>query len=306
MPDPIDLEQFATAAQKSGKIHLSSDNKVSSSSQGLLRRLRGASSEEKEQNKAVRQALLKSLKAAYGEGFGKAAASMLDGNSPRSLDAKTVQELIKQGKVHLGINENANRMILETFQRDLRGMLNSKAAAMGIEQPLSGLNLLQMQADLKTAVEQAADGNRRILTGPEAEELAAQVVEKAIGQKMGLDVGQQQQDLQANAQSFPPLKKPPPSVLPPLPGEQPQANAQSSPPLKTPPPSVLPPLPGEQPATLQRSPSVRDDLSKKGAVSNNPFKIQDEAMKAGKATRNALPASNKPAAPAKGSSIKNG
>ena len=338
MPAPIDLAQFEQAAQKSGKIHISSDNKVSSSSQGLLRRLRGANSKEEEQNKAVRAALLESLEAKFGKDFADSVAGKVDVNSPRSLDAKTVKELIKAGNQNLELKQNANRIISNAFsnQGQIESMFARKAEEMGFNQPLSGQNLQKLQNDITTAIAREADGNRKLLTEQQTGHLAEQEIQKFIGQNMGQEVGksidQQQQDLQAYVQSFPPLKNPPPSVLPPLPGEQPQANVQSFAPLKNPPPSVLPPLPGEQPqanvqsfaplknpppkvlpplpdeqaAELKRSPSVRDDLNKKGAVSNNAFKLQDDAMKAGKSTRNNLPASNKPSAPAKGSSIKNG
>ncbi|MBK8039385.1 MAG: hypothetical protein IPK22_19965 [Verrucomicrobiaceae bacterium] len=293
MPAPIDLDQFEQAAQKSGKIHISSDNKVSSSSQSLLRRLRGANSKEKEENQAVRKALLESLEAKFGKGFAEIAAKTLDVDSPRSLDAKKVQELINRGKNYQELNQTANRIISGAYspgspsfdQGNFESMFASKAEEMGFKQPMSELNLQKLQDDIKTAIAREADGDRTMLTEGKVRQLVSQEIQKSIGQNMGLEVGksvdqQQQQDV--------------------------QAYAQSSPPLKTPPPSVLPPMPGEQPAALQRSHSVRDDLNKKGAVSNNPFKVQDDAMKAGKPTRNALPSSNKPGAPAKSSSIKRG
>jgi len=312
----------------------------------------------------VRAALLESLEAKFGKDFADSVAGKVDVNSPRSLDAKTVKELIKAGNQNLELKQNANRIISNAFsnQAQIESMFARKAEEMGFKQPLSGQNLQKLQNDITTAIAREADGNRKLLTEQQTAHLAEQEIQKFIGQNMGLEVGesidQQQQDLQAYVQSFPPLKNPPPFVLPPLPGEQPQANVQSFAPLKNPPPKVLPPLPGEQPqanvqsfaplknpppsvlpplpgeqpqanvhsfaplknpppkvlpplpdeqaAELKRSPSVRDDLNKKGAVSNNAFKLQDDAMKAGKSTRNNLPASNKPSAPAKGSSIKNG
>jgi hypothetical protein len=291
MPAPIDLEQFEQAAQKSGKIHISSDNKVSSSSQSLLRRLRGANSKEKEENQAVRAALLESLEAKFGKAFADAVAGKVNVNSPRSLDAKKVQELINRGKDYQGVNQTANRIISaayspssSTYQDTFDSMFASKAAEMGFKQPMSDLNLQKLHEDIKTAISRETDGDRTMLTEDKVKQLMTQEIQKFIGQNMGLEVGksvdQQQQDVQAYVQSFPPLKKPPPSVLP--------------------------PLPDEQSSSLKRSHSVRDDLNKKGAVSNNPFKVQDDAMKAGKPTRNALPSSNKPGAPAKSSTIKQG
>ncbi|MEN3943376.1 hypothetical protein WJU23_18895 [Prosthecobacter sp. SYSU 5D2] len=76
----------------------------------------------------------------------------------------------------------------------------------------------------------------------------------------------------------PQLSRPPPTTLPPLPDEVSPASQ-----LSRPPPTTLPPLPDEagQAPKLQRSESVRDIL-RPGTVTANPFKIQDELLKAEK------------------------
>ncbi len=117
-------------------------------------------------------------------------------------------------------------------------------------------------------------------------------VDDLSAQEEGYTEDQQQQLNAILNQSFAPLTKPPPTVLPPLPGEQP---ALSKPPpkvlpplpgeqsaLSKPPPTTLPPLPSEGPPALERSTSVRDLLKNKGAVANNPFKVQDDALKVAK------------------------
>ncbi len=342
---------------------------MSSSSQGLLRRLRGANSKEEEQNKAVRAALLESLEKKFGKVFAQSVADRVDVNSPRSLDAKTVQELIKAGNESLAARQGLSKekSVLHATAESLFDVLDEQTASLNRQQQRDQAKLKGMpegveKKGLQAAIERRADTIKqnnqfveRLFQGEHPTAVQHDMMEKKAilmnsdeerqklrdanadlqkqaEQKNAAVAIDQQQDLQAYVQSFPPLKNPPPSVLPPLPGEQPQANVQSFAPLKNPPPSVLPPLPGEQPqanvqsfaplknpppkvlpplpdeqaAELKRSPSVRDDLNKKGAVSNNAFKLQDDAMKAGKSTRNNLPASNKPSAPAKGSSIKNG
>lgn len=276
----INLNDFAQAAEGGGKIRLQADapDKVKSSSQSLWRRLRGANSEEKTENRAVRAAFLDALKDKYGKAFADSVASQVDVNSPRSLSAKDVRALIQAGERDLQARQ----------ENKAREVADHRAALPGLstETSITGKSAASLVADLdaqnaKLEALQKQDQARldALPDGPAREGIRDQMNDRAETiEKNNQFIERLYQGEHPTLVQYDMVKER--SMLP-MAGERKQLDEayeelitraqnvdqqaaldailnQPFAPLSHPPPKVLPPLPGEQPAALD-------------AILNQPF-----------------------------------
>lgn len=297
----INLNDFAQAAESGGKIRLQADapDKVKSSSQSLWRRLRGANSEEKKENRAVRAAFLEALKEKYGKAFADSVASQVDVNSPRSLSAKDVRALIQAGERDLQVRQENKAREVAAHRAALPGL--------STETSITGKSAASLVADLDDqnakleALQKQDQARLDVAEGPAREGIRGQMQDRAETiEKNNQFIERLYQGQHPTLVQYDMVKAR--SMLP-MAGERKQLDEayeelitraqnvdqqaaldailnQPFAPLSHPPPKVLPPLPGEKPAALQRNNSVRDMLKNQGAVANNPFKVQDNAVKA--------------------------